>query len=92
MIKKLLFATNNLHKIREVREITGTSFTVLSLKDISIEGDLPETSDTLEGNACQKARNIYEITGMDCFADDTGLFAAMRLLAREEGRRGTPAR
>lgn len=74
MINKLLFATNNLHKLREVQEIIGNSFTILSLKDISIEGDLPETSDTLEGNACQKARAIYEKTGMDCFADDTGLF------------------
>ena len=74
MVTKLLFATNNLHKLREVREIVGTSFTLLSLKDISFEGDLPETSDTLEGNACQKARTLYEKTGMDCFADDTGLF------------------
>jgi XTP/dITP diphosphohydrolase len=74
MVEKLLFATNNLHKLREVQEIIGTSFIILSLKDVSIEGDIPETSDTLEGNARQKARHIYEKTGMDCFADDTGLF------------------
>ena len=74
MVEKLLFATNNLHKLREVQEIIGTSFSILSLKDVSIEGDIPETSDTMEGNARQKARYIYEKTGMDCFADDTGLF------------------
>jgi XTP/dITP diphosphohydrolase len=74
MVKKLLFATNNLHKLKEVKEIIGNSFSILSLKDVSIEEDIPETSDTLEGNARQKARTIYEKTGMDCFADDTGLF------------------
>jgi len=70
----LLFATNNLHKLREVQEIIGNSFTILSLKDVSIDTDIPETSDTLEGNARQKAQFIYEKTGRDCFADDTGLF------------------
>ena len=74
MVEKLLFATNNLHKLREVQEIIGPRFSILSLKDVSIQGDIPETSNTLEGNACQKARIIYEKTGMDCFADDTGLF------------------
>jgi XTP/dITP diphosphohydrolase len=74
VIDKLLFATNNLHKLREVQEIVGNLFLVLCLKDISINEDIPETSDTLEGNALQKARFIYEKTGMDCFADDTGLF------------------
>ena len=74
MIDKLLFATNNLHKLREVQEIVGSLFQVLCLKDVSIQEDIPETSDTLEGNALQKARFIYEKTGMDCFADDTGLF------------------
>ena len=74
MVEKLLFATNNLHKLREVQEIIGTSFIILNLKDVSIEGDIPETSDTLEGNARQKACYIYKNSGMDCFADDTGLF------------------
>jgi XTP/dITP diphosphohydrolase len=74
VIDKLLFATNNLHKLREVQEIVGSLFHVLCLKDVSIQEDIPETSDTLEGNALQKARFIYEKTGMDCFADDTGLF------------------
>jgi XTP/dITP diphosphohydrolase len=74
MVEKLLFATNNLHKLTEAREIIGSAFTVLSLKDVAFEGDIPETGDTLEENARQKARIIYEKTGMDCFADDTGLF------------------
>ncbi len=71
---KLLFATNNLHKLREVQEIAGNQFYILSLKDVSITGDIPETSNTLEGNARQKACFIYEKTSIDCFADDTGLF------------------
>jgi XTP/dITP diphosphohydrolase len=74
MIEKLLFATNNLHKLREVQEIVGDHFKILCLRDLSINEDIPETSTTLEGNATQKARFIYDRTGMDCFADDTGLF------------------
>jgi XTP/dITP diphosphohydrolase len=71
---KLLFATNNRHKLREVREILGDIVSILSLSDISFEAEIPETQETIEGNAMQKARFIYEQTGMDCFADDTGLF------------------
>jgi XTP/dITP diphosphohydrolase len=74
MIEQLLFATNNLHKLREVQEIIGDLFPVISLKDVSVSEDIPETSDTLEGNARQKARYIYDKTKLDCFADDTGLF------------------
>jgi XTP/dITP diphosphohydrolase len=74
VIDKLLFATNNLHKLREVREIVGNLFSILCLNDVYIKEDIPETSNTLEGNASQKARFICEKTGMDCFADDTGLF------------------
>jgi XTP/dITP diphosphohydrolase len=74
VIDKLLFATNNLHKLREVQEIVLSTFHVLCLKDVSMEEDIPETSDTLEGNALQKARFVYNKTGIDCFADDTGLF------------------
>ena len=70
---ELIFATNNAHKLREVREITGTACTILSLADVNIDVDIPETSDTIEGNAVQKARFIYELTGRACFADDTGL-------------------
>ena len=70
---KLLFATNNQHKLREVREILGDAVQVLSLKDIGFESEIPETQETIEGNASQKARFIHDHTGMDCFADDTGL-------------------
>lgn len=69
----LVFASNNSHKLREVREIAGNSVTVKSLADVGLEADIPETQDTIEGNARQKARFIYEKTGLDCFADDTGL-------------------
>ena len=69
----LVFATNNKHKLREVREITGTLMSIKSLSDIELDADIPETQETIEGNARQKARFIYEKTGMDCFADDTGL-------------------
>lgn len=70
---KLVFATNNKHKLEEVRDILGNSVEVLSLNDINCHDDIPETADTLEGNALIKARYIYEKYGMDCFADDTGL-------------------
>ncbi|MCK9424164.1 MAG: RdgB/HAM1 family non-canonical purine NTP pyrophosphatase [Bacteroidales bacterium] len=69
----LLFATNNQHKLREVREIMGNDFRILGLKDINFDSEIPETSETLSGNAAQKALFIYEKTSMDCFADDTGL-------------------
>jgi XTP/dITP diphosphohydrolase len=70
---KLLFATNNLHKLREVREIAGKGFGISGLSDVNISADIPETEETLEGNARQKALFIHEKTGLDCFADDTGL-------------------
>ena len=69
----LIFATNNAHKLDEVRSILGSRFTIKSLKDIGCEADIPETADTLEGNALMKARFLYEKYGVDCFADDTGL-------------------
>jgi len=69
----LLFATNNSHKLREIQEILGNDFRILSLKDISLDVEIPETQETIEGNAVQKARFIRDQTGMDCFADDTGL-------------------
>lgn len=69
----LVFATNNAHKLDEVRSILGNRFTVKSLKEIGCEADIPETADTLEGNALMKARFLYEKYGVDCFADDTGL-------------------
>jgi len=70
---KLVFATNNAHKLEEVRAVFGDKFEVLSLKDINCFDDIPETADTLEGNALIKAKHIYEKYGYDCFADDTGL-------------------
>lgn len=70
---KIVFATNNAHKLQEVRQILGDAFEVLSLKDIGCDVDIPETSDTLEGNALLKAGYVKEHYGYDCFADDTGL-------------------
>lgn len=73
MPKKILFATNNAHKLSEIRSILGDDFQVLSIADIDCHGELPETCDTLEGNARQKAHYIFDNYGIDCFADDTGL-------------------
>lgn len=72
-MKKIVFATNNAHKLRELREIAGDKFEILSLKDINCFDDIPETASTLEGNALIKANYIKEHYGYDCFADDTGL-------------------
>ena len=66
-------ATNNAHKLEEVRQILGDAFSVKGLSDIGCTEDVPETADTLEGNALQKARYVHEHYGVDCFADDTGL-------------------
>ena len=70
---KLVFATNNLHKLKEVQEMLSNSIEVLSLKDIGCFEDIEETESTLEGNAKLKADYITEKYGFDCFADDTGL-------------------
>ena len=70
---ELVFATNNAHKLEEVRQILGDRFKVLSLNDINCHEDIPETDDTFQGNALQKARYVKEHYGYDCFADDTGL-------------------
>lgn len=72
-MKELIMATNNAHKLEEVRQILGSAFTVKSLNDIGCTEDIPETADTLEGNALQKALYVHEHYGVDCFADDTGL-------------------
>lgn len=71
---KLVFATNNGHKLEEARRIAGDGIDILSLADIGCTEELPETSDTIEGNSLQKARYIREKYGYDCFSDDTGLF------------------
>ena len=70
---KLVFATNNLHKLKEVQEMLSNSMEVLSLKDIGCFEDIEETEITLEGNAKLKADYITKKYGFDCFADDTGL-------------------
>ena len=66
-------ATNNAHKLEEVRQILGNDFLVRGLAEIGCHEDIPETADTLEGNALQKARFVHDHYGVDCFADDTGL-------------------
>ena len=73
MKKKFVFPTNNAHKLEEVTAILGDKIELLSMKDIHCHADIPETADTLEGNALLKARYIFENYNMDCFADDTGL-------------------
>ena len=70
---KIVFATNNQHKLSEIRDILGDSFEVLSLKDIGCNVDIPETGKTLEENALQKAQYVYDNYHISCFADDTGL-------------------
>ncbi|MFH4964379.1 non-canonical purine NTP diphosphatase [Gaetbulibacter sp. M235] len=70
---KLVFATNNLNKIKEVQELIPKDIKLLSLEDIGCFEDIPETGNTIEGNAIQKANYIKEKYGFDCFADDTGL-------------------
>lgn len=72
-MEKLIFATNNKHKLDEIRAILSGKFEILSLRDIGFEGDIPENASTIEENAIEKARYVKEHTGMDCFADDTGL-------------------
>lgn len=72
-IKEIVFATNNAHKLEEVRQIVGEQYKILSLSEIDCHDEIPETADTLEGNALIKARWVKERYGYDCFADDTGL-------------------
>lgn len=72
-MKKLVFATNNLHKLEEIRAILGSKLEILSLADIGCDADIPETAETLEGNALIKAHYVYDNYKLDCFADDTGL-------------------
>ncbi len=73
-MRKIVFATNNAHKLAEIREmLAGTGIEILSLADIGCHDDIPETSGTIEGNALQKAMYVYDKYNADCFADDTGL-------------------
>ncbi len=70
---ELVFATNNLHKLEEIKKAVGTKFEILSLDDIGCNEDIAETAVTLEGNASIKSKYIYEKYGKNCFGDDTGL-------------------
>ena len=72
-MKDIVFATNNEHKLSELRQIMAGKFNVLSLADIGCHDDIPETASTLEGNAMIKAQWVKEKYGYDCFSDDTGL-------------------
>ncbi|MDG1475819.1 MAG: non-canonical purine NTP diphosphatase [Vicingaceae bacterium] len=70
---QLVFATNNKNKIKEINNLIGNSIELLSLEDINCLEDIPETSDTIAGNALQKAQYVFDKYGYNCFADDTGL-------------------
>ena len=73
MKQKIVFATNNAHKLEEVAAMLGDNYEVLSLREIGCDADIPETADTFAGNALQKAQYVKERYGYDCFADDSGL-------------------
>lgn len=73
MKQKIVFATNNAHKLEEVAAILGDNYEVLSLREIGCDADIPETANTFAGNALQKAQYVKEHYGYDCFADDSGL-------------------
>lgn len=70
---KIVFATNNAHKLAEVQAVLGDAFTLVTPRECGVTEEIPEEQPTLEGNASQKARYLYRRTGLDCFADDTGL-------------------
>jgi len=82
-MQKLVFATNNDHKLRELKEILSSEFELLSLNDIGCADDIPETGTTLEVNAAQKSFYIWNKYGINCFADDTGL--EIEVLGNEPG-------
>lgn len=72
---KLIFATNNQHKVEEIKTLIDDLFDVVSLKEAGIDIDIPEPHDTLEANASEKSKTIYKLTGQNCFSEDTGLEA-----------------
>lgn len=72
-MQKLIFATNNQHKIDEIRSIPGIGYEIISLKEAGIDIDIPEPFNTLEENATEKSSVIYKLTGHNCFSEDTGL-------------------
>ncbi len=69
----LIFASNNQHKVNEIRSVLGSNFNIISLKEAGIDIDIPEPHDTLEANATEKSRTIFSITKKNCFSEDTGL-------------------
>jgi XTP/dITP diphosphohydrolase len=77
MKNTLIFATNNQHKVDEIRTVLKNSFTIITLKEAGIDIDIPEPHDTLEANATEKAQTIHQLTGKDCFSEDTGLEVAV---------------
>ena len=73
MKPSLIFATNNQHKVDEIRHVIGDLFTIITMKEAGIDIDIPEPHDTLEANATEKSQTIYRLTSQDCFSEDTGL-------------------
>lgn len=73
---KIIFATNNAHKLSEVQAVLGDGFTLVTPRECGVVEEIPEEQETLEGNASQKSHYLYDRTGLDCFADDTGLEVA----------------
>ena len=73
MRRSLIFATNNQHKVTEIRQVLPATFTIITLAEAGIDIDIPEPHDTLEANATEKSTVIYNITGKDCFSEDSGL-------------------
>ncbi|HEU4574761.1 MAG TPA: RdgB/HAM1 family non-canonical purine NTP pyrophosphatase [Chitinophagaceae bacterium] len=73
---KLIFATNNAHKVDEIRAVLSDKIDILTLQEAGISIDIPEPHDTLEANATEKSKTIYELTGINCFSEDTGLEVA----------------
>jgi XTP/dITP diphosphohydrolase len=72
-MRTLIFATNNQHKIDEIKKVIGKQFNIITLQEAGIDIDIPEPHDTLEANATEKSITIYNITKLDCFSEDTGL-------------------
>lgn len=72
-MRTLIFATNNQHKIDEIKKVIGEQFNIITLQEAGINIDIPEPHDTLEANATEKSTTIYSITKLDCFSEDTGL-------------------
>jgi XTP/dITP diphosphohydrolase len=73
VMTKLIFATNNQHKVDEIRSLTGPTFDIITLQEAGIDIDIPEPHDTLEANATEKSQTIHRLTHQNCFSEDTGL-------------------